>query len=79
MPLVSPLPGEDMATLAQTLLRLADDPRTEVAYVPGDNLFTVSDLVADRYLAELGTDEQEPKPRAAKKATAKKTTAKKEG
>lgn len=76
MPLVSPEPGEDLAVLARTLLDLADHPR-EVVYVPGDNLFTVSDAVADRFLAILAP---EPEPKAAKKAVAaKKTTAKKEG
>jgi hypothetical protein len=78
MPLVTPEPGEDLALLAQTLLALADHPR-EVTYVVGDHLFTVSDAVADRYLMVLtGTSsDDEPKPKATKKAApAKKTTAK---
>jgi hypothetical protein len=80
MPLVTPEPGEDLALLARTLLALADDPR-EVTYVVGDHLFTVSDAVADRFLASLSLADEEPKPKAAaKKAVpAKKAAPKKEG
>lgn len=76
MPLVAPEPGEDLAVLAQTLLALADNPR-EVSYVVGDHLFTVSDAVADRYLAALTTGDEmdEPKPKAAKKAVPAKKAA----
>lgn len=77
MPTVSPEPGEDMAVLAQTLLALADNPRTDVVYVPGDNLFSITDELADRYLASLKEPEGEaPAAKPAKKTAPKKATAK---
>lgn len=76
MPTVSPEPGEDMALLAQALLALTENPR-DVVYVPGDNLFSITDEVADRYLATLKEEDAPARAKpAAKKAAPKKTTAK---
>lgn len=78
MPTVEPMPGEDLGELAAALLALAPSPR-DVVFVYGDNVFAVTDEVADRYLASLLPQSPEPAPAAPKKAAAPKATKKKEG
>lgn len=79
MPTVEPMPGEDLGELAAALLAVAPNPR-DVVFVYGDNVFAVTDEVADRYLASLlPQEEPEAAPAPAKKAAAPKATKKKEG
>lgn len=63
MATVHPGPGEDISTVAATLLGLAGDPR-DVVFVPEDAAFSVPDDLADRYIqhGQPEPDTTTPKP-----------------
>lgn len=76
MATVHPGPGEDISTVAQTLLGLAGDPR-DVAFVPEDGAFEVPDELADKYLKHNAPAAEEapepPRKRTARKAQPRRT------